>query len=87
MGVRTRLVPVIRAIADNPAGGRQMKQIDDAVGRALSTSPADLFFRAACGTPDEYRQMPGRHQKQRLAHAGSLDQGVLAESLFDVWDP
>ena len=87
MGVRTRLVPVIRAIADNPAGGRQMKQIDDAVGRALSTSPADLFLCAACGTPDEYCQIVERHQKQRLAHAGSLDQGALAEGVFDLCDP
>jgi hypothetical protein len=36
-------------------------RVYDSVSHALPASPADLFFRAPCGTPNKDHQILGRH--------------------------
>lgn len=57
-------------------------RVQDAIGHALPPSPADPLFSTPGGTPNEDRQLLGRHQEQRATHARSLDQEPFAESFF-----
>jgi hypothetical protein len=62
------------------------RRVHNAVRYTLPARPSDFFFCTSCGTPNEDRQMFGRHEKQRAPHARCLDQNSVVEGFFNMCD-